>query len=183
MKKYLIWVVVLILIILGGFVYFNYSGNGVVQKNETVSSTLLVNDNQTPLSQAQSGDSEVTAPSLVSEKASGIIKSVYNKDGKNYLDIDYIIMNPNWVPGGRTGPAYTNYNTKIRTLEIAEDVKILAAGPTPSRSFTFKEFSNFFVSTGIVNGKPQYNNYQYANPWDIEVTNGVVTKITEHYLP
>lgn len=182
MKKYLILVAVLVLIILGGFVYFNNSSNEAIQKSETASSTSIVNDNRVPLSSVQPDDSEVVTSPLEDEKASGVIKNVYTKDGKNYLDIDYIILNPNFMPGGQSGPAYTNDNPKIRTFEISKDVKIFASGPTPSQTLTLKQFLAFFVPTGMVNGKLQYNNYQYANPWDIEVTNGVVTKITEHYI-
>ncbi len=106
------------------------------------------------------------------EKASGIIKSVYSKSGKNYIDIDYIELNPNWAPGGMSGPAYQNNNPKIRTFEISPSAKFVEGG----RSVTFSEFQKFFITSDI----PAYQKY---NPWDIVVTDGVVVEITEHYLP
>lgn len=109
----------------------------------------------------------------VIEKASGIIKSVYSKDGKNYIDIDYVELNPKWQPGGMTGSAYTNVNPKIRTFEISPNAKFFQTGGiTP---INFSDFQNFF---GLPGGS-----IQSVNPWDIVITNGIVTQITEHYLP
>lgn len=115
------------------------------------------------------------------ENASGIIKSVYSKNGKNYLDIDYVIINPNWKPGGVSTPAYTNDNSKIRTFEISKNAKILVGSGTFSQ-ISYQDFYNLFVTTGTVNGVATYH-YQASNPWDIEVVDGVVTEITEHYFP
>lgn len=119
--------------------------------------------------------------SAVSENASGIIKSVYTQSGKNYIDIDYVTLNPNWKPGGMSGSAYTNDNTLIRTFEISPNAKYVI-GSLGEGQITFQTFSNLFISTGVVNGISQYS-YQKYNPWDIVINNGVVTQIAEHYLP
>lgn len=113
----------------------------------------------------------------VTENAVGIIKSVYNQSGKNYLDIDYIELNPNWAPGGMSEqPAYQNNNPKIRTFEISPSAKI--AVRHPDRDLTFSEFQNFF--------SPSSGSYQKSNPWDIVIVDGVITDITGYsgnYLP
>jgi len=122
--------------------------------------------------------------SITTEKASGIIKSVYSKSGKNYIDIDYIEWNPNWSPGGREnnkGPAYYNNNSQIRTFEISKNATILLSGGTDVE-INYQYFYNLFIPTGIVNGVSTYD-YQKYNPWDIIVTNGVITQIKEHFLP
>ncbi len=47
---------------------------------------------------------------------------------------------------------------------------------------TFSNFKNLFTSTGTVNGINIYP-YQKDNPWDIVITNNIVTQITERYIP
>lgn len=107
------------------------------------------------------------------EEATGIIKLVYSKSGKNYLDIDYVELNPNWAPGGMSGPAYQNSNPKIRTFEISPDAKFVIGAPRVS--ITFSEFQNLF--------SPSNTSYQKGNPWDIVIVDGMVTNITEHFIP
>lgn len=107
------------------------------------------------------------------EKANGIIKTVYSKSGKNYIDIDYIELNPNWAPGGMSGSAYQNNNPKIRTFEISSSAKFVAGSPA-TNFVTFSQFQNFF--------SPSNSSYQKSNPWDIVVTNGVVVEVTEHFI-
>jgi hypothetical protein len=105
------------------------------------------------------------------EKATGIIKSVYNKEGKNYLDIDYIVLNPNWKPGGMSGPAYTNDSHAVRTFEVSPNVLISLSDQ--NNEISFLEFSNYFLQS----------HYRSLNPWSIEVENKIITKIHELYLP
>jgi len=177
--------IIALLVISGGiYVYKNNTASAPVIEPDTQINSRITNSENTPntsLQNPQPTEKVITTTnsSLVSEKASGIIKSVYSKDGTNYLDIDYVAINPNWKPGGMSESSYTNDNTKIRTFEISKDVKIFAADST---LLTFKKFSDFFIQTGVVNGVKQFQ-YQAYNPWDIEVLNGEVVKITEHYLP
>lgn len=127
-----------------------------------------------------------TPTTSITEKRSGIIKSVYSVAGRNWMNIDYIDWNPNWKPGGQSGPAYTNVNPQLRTFEIAPNAKIvvgsIGSGGEGERAISYDKFVNYFRAQEV-NGRPQYDNYLYANPWDIEVVNGVVTNIKEHYLP
>ena len=123
------------------------------------------NTNQpTPTRQATSG----------TEKASGIIKLVYSKSGKNYLDIDYIELNPNWAPGGMSGPTYQNNNPEIKTFEISPSAKFVVGSPTTD-SVIFSEFQNLF--------SPSNTSYQKLDTWDIVIVDGVVINITEHFFP
>ena len=125
----------------------------------------------------------IPAVNITTEKASGIIKSVYSKSGKNYIDIDYVTINPNWRPGGNgSGPAYTNDNSQVRTFELSPDVKFIIDVPNGT-SITFSEFQKIFTTFSYVNGVKVFNNYRAVNPWDIVIINGAVTQITEHYVP
>lgn len=130
--------------------------------------------------------SQDSAVSGITENASGIIKSVYTKNGKNYLDIDYIEWNQDWKPGGQSGPAYSNDNSKIRTFEISKDAKFvipsLASYKEEIVPVSYSQLLSLFSSGSIsVNGVTV--GYLTSNPWDVVVVNGAVTKITEHYLP
>ena len=111
---------------------------------------------------------------VISEKATGIIKSVYKKEGNNYLDIDYILMNSDWKPNGVSGSPYTNESSKIRTFEISSNVEITISDR--NQKISFLDFSNCFIPTS------QFN-YMSLNPWSIEIENGIVVKIHELFLP
>lgn len=126
-------------------------------------------------------DDEEVVEQQISEDATGIIKAVYSQNGRNFLDIDYVIKNTDWKPGGNSGPAYTNENPKIRTFEISKSADILIGSGTFSK-ITCNEFADLFIPTDNVNGVNVYT-YQASGLWDIEVNNGVVTKISEYFLP
>lgn len=125
--------------------------------------------------------SDALQPATTTENASGIIKSVYTQSNRNYIDIDYVTLNSNFKPGCMSGAPYTNENTKIRTFEISPNAKYVIGGIDEDQ-ITFQTFSNLFITTGFAYGAYQYS-YQKYNPWDIVITNGVVTQINEHYLP
>lgn len=99
---------------------------------------------------------EFVCPDGISEDASGIITSFYSKDGRYYIDIDYVDINPNWVPGEQNSSAYTNVNSKIRTFVISGEVQSILT--------------------------EQYNGYRVGNPWDVKVLNGTVVEIKEHFV-
>jgi len=113
-------------------------------------------------------------PNTATENASGIIKSVYSKNGKNYIDIDYVEINPNFIPGGVPGggSAYKNENPNIRTFELSSSARFVVGVPDTAL-ISFSDFQKFFKE----------DTYQASNPWDIIVVGGVVTQITEHYVP
>ena len=156
--------------------------SGLVRQPSSPSGTwglcvkLVSQNTETPIAESDLTNSTTTT----TEKATGIIKSVATNmtTGQNYIVIDYVTMNPNWYPGGNSGPAYTNLNTQTRSLEVGRNAKIILAG---NKEITFNEFINFFTPT-VYNGVVQ-NQYQALDPWNIEITNNIVTKITEHYLP
>jgi hypothetical protein len=126
-------------------------------------------------------DDEEVVEQQINEDATGIIKAVYSQNGRNFLDIDYVIKNTDWKPGGNSGPAYTNENPKIRTFEISKNVEIFVGSGTFS-IIKLSEFTDLFIPTDTVNGVDIYP-YQASGLWDIEVSGGVVTKITEYFLP
>jgi hypothetical protein len=127
----------------------------------------------------------VCPTATVNESASGIIKSVYAKSGKNYLDIDYV----EFVSGGPNGVNMINNNSKIRTFEISDFTKLLVSSFCVDKNkctgeekqiLTFDQFSNIFnIKDYSINNV----NYLKSNPWDIIVKDGVVVEISEHFMP
>ena len=151
--------IVLIVILIGSVGYFVF-----VKKSEPVA------QQPTPTSTPTSMVTPTPA-TTVTEKASGIIKSAYSKSGKNYIDIDFIELNPKWAPGGMSGQVYQNSNTKIRTFEISPSAKFVVGSPA-TVSVTYSEFQKLFTT----------DTYQKLNPWDISVVNSVMVEIKEHFI-
>lgn len=107
---------------------------------------------------------------FITVNASGIIKSVYSKIDNNYIDINYVTFSgscPN-------GPCMKNADSVIRTFKISPTAKFITQNGS---SISFSDFQKFFDISG-----PD-TPYQKSNPWDIVVTGGEVTQITEHFLP
>jgi len=159
----IVLIVVIALLVIAGGIY--------LYKNNTATVPVSVNTGT-----QQSDQVQQQIASTTTEKASGIIKSVYSKSGKNYIDIDYV----EFVAGGPDGSRTINNNPQIRTFEISPNAKFIVGSPATT-PVTFQEFSNLFISTGIINGVS--TDYQKYNPWDIVIVNGAVTQITEHFVP
>jgi len=159
-------IIILIGVVVGYFVF--------VKKSRAPASTSM------PITTTTSTPTVTPTPTSThnqntTEKAIGIIKAVYSKSGKNYIDIDYVELNPNWVPGGMNGPAYQNNNPKIRTFEISPNAKFIVGNPA-TVPISFSEFQRFFAASNT-------SVYQKHNPWDIIITNGIVVEIKEHFIP
>jgi len=104
--------------------------------------------NQAELISTASESNEIT------EKATGIIKQVYEKDGKNYLDIDYIQFGicPDMNDCGPSGLYMTNDNPRIRSFEVDGDavIKIL---PDPLYSGKDTFYENYFYDNNQAGSK------------------------------
>jgi len=176
--------IILGLLVIGGGVYlYVNTDTDDVDNSKTEESSRWEMDKDDAGDDTQyvrKGDEE-DVEQQISEDATGIIKAVYSQNGRNFLDIDYVIKNTNWKPGGNSGSAYTNENPKIRTFEISKNVEIFVGSGTFS-TITYIEFTDLFIPTDTVNGVDIYP-YQAGGLWDIEVSGGVVTKITEYFLP
>jgi flagellar basal body-associated protein FliL len=135
------------------------------------------------------------------EKQIGYIKKVYVKNGKNYLDIDYI----QWMAGDaaekamredgecpKTGECIVyddyyirNQNPLIRTFEISPDVKIVmqtydaeqAGIIGNNQEITFDQLKNIFSSGSDL------NSHLKDVPYIVEISNQQIIKITEQYIP
>jgi len=137
------------------------------------------------------------------EKAMGYIKAVYEKDGKRYLDIDYVQYltgdeairaireDGKCSPDIYPDPSYCipngyyirNQNPKIRTFEISKNVEILmqtyGSGKCHVRQnekVSYEIFKSFWGSN------PTCVHLKDL-PYNVEVKNGIVTKITEQFIP
>ena len=139
----------------------------------------------------------------INEKAMGYIKAVYEKDGKRYLDIDYVQYltgdeairaireDGKCPPDIYPDPSYCipngyyirNQNPKIRTFEVSKNVKILmqtyGSGKChvkQNEKVSYEIFKSFWGSNPVcVHLKDSLYN--------IEVKNSIVTKITEQFIP
>lgn len=138
-------------------------------------------------------------PPSASEKAVGYLKKIYTKNGKNYIDIDYV----QWLTGDTAEKAmredgmcpksgecivYNDYyirnqNPLIRTFEVAPEAEIRAhefeaeyASGNWNESMTFSRFSQYF-------NKNSDNGYWDSAPFHVEIGNNKILKITEQYIP
>ena len=137
----------------------------------------------------------------VGEKQIGYVKKVYAKNGKNYLDIDYI----QWLTGAAAEKAMRedgqcpkagecivfdgyyirNQNPLMRTFEIAPDAKIVMqtynAEQTgivmDNQEIIFDQFKGIF-SSGTVSDA-----HLKDVPYIVEISNQQIVKITEQYIP
>ena len=132
------------------------------------------------------------------EKALGYITAVYDKNGKRYLDIDYI----QWLTGDDAKKAMVedglceneadcvvtndyhikNQNPKIRTFEISPQAKIYTqtldletTGINWDQEITYDRFKGLFEADVIERQK-------YL-PYHISIGDGIVYEVTEQYIP
>ena len=134
------------------------------------------------------------------ERSIGYIKKVYEKGGRNFMDIDYI----QWFSGDRAleamredgecevndlecyppnGYYIRNVNSKIRTYPISDNVKIYmqtyrleeAGNITWDKEITFNEFKNIYTTQ-------DYPHLREVPYW-VEIESGEIVKITEQYVP
>ena len=126
----------------------------------------------------------------ITQEQIGYIKKIYSEGNKKYLDIDYI----QWLTAtdgtclstkdeqsnipecSPNGFLIVNDDTEIKTFEISENAIIkktseFAYSPTGERFIGFESFENL--------GDEHFN----VIPYYIEIENGLITKITEQYIP
>jgi len=134
------------------------------------------------------------------EKQIGYIKNVYEKDGKRYLDIDYVQylsgeeaikamkedgkcpadIYPDPTQCIPNGYYIRNQNPKIRTFEISKDAEISRTtafeySSSGIKIINYNEFKNLFAA------RDSY--FKSTIPFHIEILNDVVVKITEQFIP
>ena len=163
---------------------------------------LLIRTLQTFKFTTEAGEGSEAIPS--GEKAIGYINAVYEEGVKRYLDIDYIqflvgsdakravVEDGKCVAGEEdrclpNGYYIRNQNPKIRTFEILKDVEIRMQtySHTPSGDFSADERISFDTFKSFFNGTPLEGHLSLLKtvPYWIELESGVVTKITEQYIP
>lgn len=136
-----------------------------------------------------------TKPSLV--KQCGYIKRLYEKGGKNFLDLDYVefltgeAANQAAREDGKIEPGETvpndcyvrNRSSKIRTFEIGDKVEVLVKeyhfeGETlKNRLLNFATFKTMFKTND------PSNQYIADSLYWITLHDNVVTEIEEQYVP
>lgn len=107
------------------------------------------------------------------DKKTGYIKKTFTQGGKNYIDIDYIEFGPcdaaHDCPDGHG--AVINNNPKIRTFEVSSSSIVLIQN---GDVISYQDFEKIIKST---------TDYRSQNPWDVEIQDNLVVKISEHFLP
>ncbi|MDD5448502.1 MAG: hypothetical protein PHO53_04985 [Actinomycetota bacterium] len=203
-------IILLTALVAGGGVYLwqrSYSKglraqNQQAQKeNKKLQEKIRKLQNQIAQLQAQQeapagGEEPINKPGEI-EKAVGYIKAVYEKDGKRYLDIDYVQLFfgdeaiKAMIEDGKcppdADPSYyvpndwyvRNQNPKIRTFEIAKDALIttttrLDGSSTEGRIISYKELKQLFAL---------YPWLSTSAPFHIQATDGRITILAEQFIP
>jgi len=137
----------------------------------------------------------------VDEKAIGFIKKVYEKSSKRYLEIDYIqmfsgeaaieaamedtgcsrekISNGDCAPSLNNGFYIRNNNSQIRIFEISNKaiIKSLKEENMSEMPVQFSYFKSIFSDE-----TPEHQWLKTA-PYNIEISGGIITLISQQYLP
>lgn len=207
-------ILVVALLVGGGVYYWQQVEINTVQteKDNTIGRTKTelqkkIGDLQEQIAQLQSKQAKTTEtlvdqpqPEIIvaDEKALGYITKVYDKDGKRYLDIDYI----QWLTGEDAKKAMVedglcesvsncivtndyhikNQNPKIRTFEISlkariyvQTLDIETQGINWDQEITYDRLKGLFATEVI-------ERQQYI-PYHISVKDNVVIEIAEQYIP
>jgi len=190
-KTRTIFTILLTTIVLGTAGYLWQGQKKTIDQQTT--DTLNNQPNQISFQQENQIDStseetvDTTTP--VSEKAIGFIKQVYTKNGKNYLDIDYV----QWLTEkdceeknlecNANGFLILNKNTKIRTFEISQNAKIVGdiyahldnQESINGVNLSYADFKNIFDISS--------NSYSKKSMYWIVVETDIITRIQEQYQP
>lgn len=136
-----------------------------------------------------------TKQAVSTEKATAYIQALKIRQGKLYADFDYIqwytgkeadreflkdckeCSEPGSPKHAPNGYYIRNVNPKIRTLLIADTAQFILQTRTGEIKWNEKVTREDFVLFFLQN---ESNSYK---PFHIEITNGVITKITEQYIP
>ncbi len=160
MKNLTITILVVIVIILIGCIGYINTAKSNTNKEQPVQTTITQEE----------------IPSA-DENATGIITSAYTKNGKNYIDIDYITLRHE--SGDMPWGSIVNINPRIRTFEVSTDVYIHLQNrevngilSTGSYVIDFPEFKQIFVTK---------DDFRKSGLWNIAIKNGVVVRIEENF--
>lgn len=162
------------------------------EKNKEMEQVEPKTENSRATSDSGSNEPQI---STKDEAATGYIKALFNKQGKNYMEIDYIqyfegkdAINAIRQDKKSSGYDYStdipngfyfrNNNTKIRSFQLSSDIKIkiryeFETSATGEKTVSYKEFKNKYDSKKL---------YKEV-PVDIIVKDGVVTQIDQKFIP
>ena len=175
----LIVLAVLVVLVVGSVAY--YAG----KNSKTIPQSLFGNNSQV----SQTGKNNVAKVSaqnnvktqtsdVLNGKYTGYLKSISTKNGKNYLVIDYVEMvsceydaTTDSCPDGYK---IVNDNPLLRTLPIASNAKVeMSVNATPATASLSK----------LITILQQLSPTAKGDLCNITLKNGLVTDITEIYLP
>lgn len=157
---------------------------GNVEQQKNYNDCLTTNQNQPKILKQILSTFEFSNDSAGKEV--GYIKNIYEKAGKNYLDIDYI----QWLNSEEclskkidapSGFCILNQETKIRTFEISKNVEIRMQtfSHTTDGNYNWNEKISYEQFKTIFSSAQSQKNV----PYNIKFENNTITKITEQYVP
>ena len=170
------------------------------QKPDAIVFPAIIEDLSPTPQPSMNTEEPITTDQSVNEKAIGYITQVYKKNGKNYLDIDYIqflheqeakdaMLEDGDCDGWEetcsppNGYYIRNQNPKIRTFEISSNlqIKLETFSVGPDNNFVFAESISLPDFTDLFSQDTDRHARQV--PFWLEVKEGLVTSISEQYLP
>lgn len=144
----------------------------------------------------------LSEPVNEADRQIGYIKKVYTKQGKEFLDIDYV----QWLSGSAAIPAMRedgacpkkgecmvlndyyirNQNPMLRTFEISPEVKVLMQTWDSEKNdiqwdypISYNQFKGIFTGASKISNRENLKNV----PYYVYYENGIITKIAEQYIP
>jgi len=183
-------IVVLAILVAGGGTYFwqksSLSKEMLKQsqraQEESQKLQQQVNDLQNQIAQLQAqketpGSTEkISNTPAETEKAMGYIKTVYDKNGKKYLDIDYVQWlshsdNTCWIGSELSGVPQCTPNGYLMQTYASEQCHV-----------EFNEKISYEIFKSFWGNNPSCTHLK-SMPYNIEAQNGIITKIIEQYIP
>lgn len=181
--------------------YYNKSNNPFGSDPETYNKYLpLFTKVLESFKFLDSEESSITKNDVTNQPA--YIKAVYTKDGKNYIDVDYvqwIVCSANIGESGcENGYEIVNDNPLIRTFLVSDNVVIKMQTFSHQTSgldkgnYNWNEIVSLQKFKGIIDGSIRpleyqgsstYTSYFKQLPYSITVKDNIVTEITERYIP
>lgn len=177
---------VLVVLAIGGAYYFSKNSSNVLKdaSDNLVKETQKQNEKVVADTEKNADIKKVEDSLNQDGKFLGYIKSVSNLNGNYSLKIDYIEWDSCTPAVGQpescnNGYKIINNNPLIRTLPISNTATIetlsitgLLTSPTLT---TLSSFKTFFDSTKFP--------WKNTIPFHVTIVNGIITEITEQYIP
>jgi len=181
---------------LGAFGYWLYQNKTINKPEPSPQASVSFSS---PSSEFIEESNESTSQTKDTEKQMGYIQKVYQKNGENYIDIDYIqylggeegskacVEDGNCVESCLqinrclpNGYYIRNQNDKIRTFIVVKDATIFLLDFSTEEQYKKISFGNLM---NTFNSSEKELLWFKQAPYSIELEEGIVTSILQRYIP